>query len=263
MRRLGFRMATAVTVVALASVVAAGQPGCMLITSPGNFSIVDGGPDAPAMRADGGGDGSGACSSLVGSSACGTCIASNCCGSYTACDNETACTALLGCAENDTSCMMDNAGGEKAASAYGECVTKHCSVCSEAGVGDPCGADGMSCAKGLLCSGVSCTKSCGKDSDCKGLYMEGENSSGGQNRCAEDADDQGYCFPGCAGNSDCTSFADTTCIAASPPGGGTTNVCGTSAPDAGEETGPADGSPTDGASSDGGRDATVKDARSE
>ena len=236
------------------------QASCMLITSPTDFSISN-----AVTPTDAGDAMSPSCKSIAGTSMCGTCVAGSCCSTYTACINNAACSALLDCASNDTSCMNDNASGVTLENAYVACADKNCAICSQAGIGDPCGG-GVSCANGLTCTGIWCTKSCAGDPDCAGIYMNGDNSSGTQNRCVINGENAAVCFPGCGSMTDCQMFSGTTCTPAQASVGGTTNVCGTTAAGDGGASdggGGSDGGGSDGGGSDGGppsMEASLPDA---
>jgi hypothetical protein len=227
MRELRARLAVVAASWVAASMLA---PGCMLITSPGSFTIVDASVPSPKPEAGN------ACASLTGSK-CADCIAATCCTAYTSCENSTACTTLLSCDPGDTSCTDDNASGMSLLDAYTTCTSKKCSICLEAGIGDPCTDV---CAKGT-CNGLFCSEACTSDSDCSGLGQDGENTTGTQNRCVVDAAETNICFPGCNTATDCDPYAGTTCVPAFASNGGTTNVCSISGdagvPDAGFDAG--------------------------
>ena len=239
--------------------------GCMLITSPGDFTqndsvtktttTPDAGKDAGKHPTkDSGSDAPSACADLVGESTCATCVANSCCDSYNACENDNACVALLDCATGDSSCINDNQSGQAHANALNDCLTNQCPICSEAGIGDPCGTGGVTCATGLTCTGLWCTKSCAGDSDCAGIYMNGENASGGENRCAINGENAAVCFPGCATTADCGSNTGTTCLEYTASVTGTTDVCATSS----STDGGFDGETDFDAGPDAGMDATLE-----
>jgi hypothetical protein len=203
---------TVLSVFAL-GIAAAHGSGCILVTDPGRFTIEQGGGgscgDAGAMP-----------------TACLKCIGTSCCTEYAACTST--CLALSECAAGDMSCVDDNAAGKSALDALTTCVNASCAVCSQGGIGDPC-TSGATCMKGLTCTGLWCTKGgCIGDSDCAGMYANGTNSGGTQNRCvlSEDNGTQvSACFPGCAETSQCSSFPDAECLQAESITMSTTFVC--------------------------------------
>jgi hypothetical protein len=94
------------------------------------------------------------------------------------------------------------------------CLTLKCLVCSESGIGDPCGPGANPCVTGLTCNGLWCTKGCLSASDCVGIGPNGGNFTGETNECISTASGD-VCTPGCAvnGNADCADFPNTFCRA--------------------------------------------------
>jgi hypothetical protein len=226
------------------------QEGCMLITSPGDFTIVG---EGGAPHPDGGRVDADVCSNAMNPTPCTTCLSTKCCNVFSACQASAACVALSDCATGDTSCEKDNTGGADDLKVLTACAERDCVICSESGIGDPCGSSGATCGPGLTCTGLWCTKSCAGDPDCAGAFQSGENGSGGQNRCALNAENAAVCFPGCATVSDCSAFPGTSCAEATAPDGDATNVCSATDEDDG-------GGPEAGAFDAASFDATTFDA---
>jgi hypothetical protein len=84
-------------------------------------------------------------------------------------------------------------------------------------IGDPCGSNNA-CNQGTCITAGWCTIACTNSASC------GVNTAGLPNYCAENANNQNTCFPGCLTDSDCDLFNGATC----QPLTATTSICSTS-----------------------------------
>lgn len=181
-----------------------------------------------------------ACQVNAGDSQCTQCAEASCCGAFAACTASADCENLLNCepscatAACVSSCETQSPNGVALLDTLQACLQTRCPVCSELGVGDPCTPDGTACNAGLLCSGLWCTKGCLRSTDCAGLGPAGGNALGFQNACIVTATAGDQCLPGCAADSDCSSFPGAFCFATTSSEGLSVRVCAAT-PDAGTD----------------------------
>ena len=163
----------------------------------------------------------------------------NCCVDLETCEQSTPCENLLGCVAHCGShtcvsaCEQTYVSVAFIYSKLTACMSLHCPVCAESGVGDPCNAASDACVTATSCSGLWCTRACTKQADCAGIGPGGGNFTGQPGACRRAG--SGYsCYPGCSGDPDCTDFPGTYCIVTTDLTGATVQVCATS-PDAGTD----------------------------
>jgi len=172
-------------------------------------------------------------------SQCQQCTVSHCCGDLETCEQSTTCENLLGCVAHCStqSCVTGCEQTYLSVSAIymrlTACMALHCAVCSEEGVGDPCSAAPTACVSGTSCSGLWCTRTCTKASDCAGIGPGGGNFTGNPSACRHYGA-YNYCYPGCSGDGDCSTFPGTYCITTTDLTGASVQVCASS-PDAGTD----------------------------
>jgi hypothetical protein len=188
---------------------------------------VDGGTCTVTSSGGGssGAEGGGSCAGYSDATACDACTGSSCCSQLTACSNSTVCinlynceTACAGAPACISSCQSQYPTGVSTLNLLFDCLTDHCPVCAEAGIGDPCSPvvpGYYPCEPNLqlTCSGEGwCTKTCVHSSDCAGLGTGGVNDIGEPNYCMILSNGY-YCAPGCGGlPTACEYFPGTYCL---------------------------------------------------
>ena len=196
--------------------------GCSVASSGGGQS--SGGADAAA-------EGSSRCQVPQSASQCDQCAYGSCCSQLSACFSSTACTNLhnceLGCRGVTacvTQCRSTYPTAVLALQQVDSCLLMKCLVCSESGIGDPCGPGNYSCVTGLACNGGYCTKPCAPTTACTGIGPNGGNYAGQQNACFALPSGE-FCVPGCATINDCIYFPNTYCKATTSVSGAAVSVC--------------------------------------
>ncbi len=175
-----------------------------------------------------------ACSVAPDDGKCALCLETTCCDPFSACLDDPKCIALQKCTADcaDDACRSGCNGQYPSAvakvTAFDNCASKSCSVCSLAGIGDPCATD-TECASNH-CLGRWCSVVCAHDNECLGNLVHGKNIAGQKNACIVNKLDVKQCFPGCATDNDCSNFAMTTCQSTTSTDGTNTRVCSTSSP---------------------------------
>jgi hypothetical protein len=201
--------------------------------SPCKTGVISGGSSGGEAGVDGG-----SCAVTAGDSQCGECATTSCCAELVECQDATACTNLLNC-EDDcsggsaciTACEQQFPTGTSTLQLLTSCLTVHCPICAESGVGDPCGSGYYACETGLTCSGLWCTKACVNSTDCAGIGPAGANQLGYANACMSGAHGNS-CTPGCGGTTTaCADFPATYCFSTTDDDGNVVSVC-TALPDA-------------------------------
>lgn len=198
--------------------------GCVPTDAAGCISAVGGGVSTGGGV--GGGDGSveemesgvGVCNAGSSASRCDVCAYASCCAQLMTCEDSGQCHGLLncvmGCASSACIDGCNQAYPESVTSSldtFESCVTLKCPICSESGVGDPCGPGGNACVAGLACNGLWCTKGCVQTSDCIGIGPNGGNFTGYPSACI--ASTQGdLCTPGCGTTADCSDLPNSLCL---------------------------------------------------
>jgi hypothetical protein len=170
----------------------------------------------------------GACTVDATESQCDQCIFASCCSQANGCQALASCQNLVVCAANCLTsaciagCNQQFQTGVAAYDALLSCASSRCSICSEAGVGDPCGA--APCVAGLTCNGQWCTKPCLRAADCTGIGASGWNGQGEQNQCMSTA--RGLeCAPGCTVDAQCAGLRGTYCRSTTSADGLAVQVC--------------------------------------
>ncbi|HLK40322.1 MAG TPA: hypothetical protein VKU41_26405 [Polyangiaceae bacterium] len=187
----------------------------------------------------GGGEGGaaqGGCTTSSSDSLCDQCAGANCCAPLASCSQATGCQNLRNCEQTcgasasciDT-CQTQFASGTSPLALLVSCLEAKCPVCSQIGVGDPCG--GQACNAGLTCQGLWCSKGCARTADCTGIGPNGGNLLGRRNACMA-ASSGLTCAAGCMTDADCQPFPSTYCLATTSADGLAVQVC-TSYPDGG------------------------------
>ena len=183
-----------------------------------------------------GGTAPGGCSISASDSMCDQCAGTNCCMPLAMCSQDTDCQNLRNCEETCggsasciDSCQAHFPAGTSPLSLLASCLEVKCLVCSQLGVGDPCGS--QACNTGLTCQGLWCTKACVHSADCAGIGPSGGNFLGRASACMTSSSGL-TCVAGCMTDADCQPFANTYCLATTSADGLAVQVC-TSYPDAG------------------------------
>ncbi len=199
-----------------------------------------GGGGGGGSGAEAGEDAASSCAVSASQSQCDQCIATDCCTDLDACTSSATCDNLISCVDDcateacETACEKQYPGATSATyQQLVQCSTTRCPVCEELGVGDPCSTGGVACNAGLTCTGLWCTRTCAKSSDCTGLGAYGGNFTGSASVCRHVSTGD-FCFPGCSSDTDCADFPGTYCLQTTALDGSSVLVCATG-PDAGLE----------------------------
>lgn len=203
----------------------------------GGCSSDAGGCGSSGSVGTGGGSGSssggdaGECGYPSTASQCDLCVGEHCCTQVESCENSTTCEQLQECislcgggSRCTTSCESSYPAAASLYTQVTSCANTQCPICSESGIGDPC-ATTASCVTGLTCMGPWCTETCANDAACTGIGENGGNYTGHANACLHFVNGN-YCVPGCASDTDCTTyFPGTACSVATNLAGATVYVC--------------------------------------
>ncbi len=181
---------------------------------------------------EGGADGGGSCQSSPSDSKCDQCAFASCCAPVTKCFSSSDCTNLYSCVQScgyATTCV--NACRSKYSTvayeldAVNTCLSQKCTICSQSGIGDPCGpAFATTCVTGLACMAGVCTETCTASTSCAGIGPNGGNFDGKPSACVSSG--AGFlCAPGCTTSGDCVEFPGTFCLATKNISGNAVSVC--------------------------------------
>ena len=193
----------------------------------GKCSVSMGGGSGGSGSGGEGGTEAGACGNSSDVSQCDQCADEQCCSELQTCGNSTDCEELLECVSDCatdaciTDCENQHPASRSSYQSLVMCADVHCKVCTESGVGDPCGTSGYACVAGTSCTGSWCTKTCASDSECAGVGPSGDDIQDEPNACVH-----GTCYPGCTSDTQCAAYPGTSqCEVANDISGAQVQVC--------------------------------------